>query len=163
MPTIELTAVIRRPLNEVFEFLQDLSNYRRFLPESHFSDVVSGDAVGGRNAAELKWRALGKWWAARLEVDQHILDERLVIRATDSSFPFTWTWTLSELKKDRKGERTEVHLMADVHPPGGSVGSMIAGPFLERSLLKTYDPLMRLLDETLAGKKRSGLRSKRTG
>lgn len=161
MATIEVTAAIRRGREDIFEYLHDLSNYRHFLPDAYFSGFVSGDAVGGRNAAELKWRALGRWWPVCLELDSEDAGRRIGLKTRDTSMPFTWTWTLGDMKRDRRSERTEVHLKVEVTEPGGGLGRMVGGPLLERSLIKAYDAMMRRLEEELAGKPRSGLRPPR--
>lgn len=159
MATIEITAAIRRNRAEIYSFLHDLHNYKAFLPGEHFDHIVSGDAVMGRNAVEMRWRALGRWWAAAVEIDSSQEGERLVLRNKGAGMPFSWTWTLSDLKKDRKGDKTEVHLKVEAWEPGGMVGKLLTAGLLEKSMIRTFDAVLRNLEDALGAKPRSGLRA----
>lgn len=160
MAQIEITAAIRRPQEEIFAYLEDLSNYRQFLPKEDFDKFRSGDAVGGRNSAMVRWKAFGRWWPAELEIDHAEAPGLLKVRSVKTSLPFTWTWTLEEMKKDRRGERTEVHLKVEVKAPGGMLGSRISNRFLEGPMMKTYDALLRNLESALGATPRSGLKAR---
>lgn len=160
MPRIEITAAIRRNQEDIHAFLHDLANYRQFLPKEHFRDFAAGDAVGGRNAAEFKWKAMGRWWKAHLEVDQVDGHERIVLKTIKSSIPFSWTWQINEMKKDRKGDRAEVHLLVEIKPPGGPLGKMVGNYLMERNLLRVFDEMVRGLEGALGATPRSGLRAR---
>lgn len=89
MTNIESTVSIDRPVNEVFEFLEDLNNHQQLMPENIYNWSSTKDEARFtiQNMAKLA-----------LKVSSIIKDKEIIVKPSEAApFELELKWTLNDL------------------------------------------------------------------
>ncbi len=156
MAHIELSASIRRSVEEIAAFLTDFRNHPEFLPKERFRRFEFGDGSKADSfSAEI--HLLGRWFPVTW-TNAGSPESGCIVQEGRGRFAVKTTWRMDPLRPDRRGPRTAVRLDVEYKPPGGPLGRLLDIAVLRSEMLKLYDQIMRRLPIVLEGPPKSGLK-----
>ena len=113
--------LIDAPVERVYSFWRDFTNFPRFMPNVEEVRPLNGDRlthwkVSGPAGMTAEWDA---------EVTEDVPNEKIAWASTEDSK----VKTSGAVRFDARGEQTQIEVSLDYDPPGGAVGEAAAKLF----------------------------------
>ena len=96
MFTRRVSAVIPRPVEDVFAFVEDARNRPRWDDSVDSEELTSPEPIGVGTTVRTTLRSMGREYVYPWEVVEHRPPSRMTIESTSGPFPTTLSYELSE-------------------------------------------------------------------
>ena len=144
---VETTITIKRPIDEVLEYVTTVENTVRWTENTVEAVQTSEGPIGAGSTCRIVSQAMGKRFTHEFEVTDYQPGKRYAVRSTDGPFPISMVYTVDETAD---GTRLHVVTEADL----GGLMSM-AVPIVRRMAQKQVETdhrnLKRLLESSTSG------------
>jgi hypothetical protein len=96
MFTRRVSAVISRPVQDVFAFVEDARNRPRWDDSVDSEELTPPEPIGVRTTVRRSLRSMGREYVYTWEDVEHRPPSRMTIESTSGPFPTTLSYELSE-------------------------------------------------------------------
>ncbi len=131
MFTMRVSVLIARPIEDVFEFIEDARNRPQWDDSVDSEELTSPEPIGVGTTVRTTLRSMGREYVYTWEVTEHERPIRMTIQSTTGPFPTTLAYELSE----RRG-KTAVDFSVTGRPSGPL---RLLQPMIARNAQKNLD------------------------